>query len=151
MVRSRFIPGAFGEHDTDPETPFDELRWINDSNKRMKLVAATSVPPRPNTNTPLPVEEERRVEETLDQPFQIMEETITPSQRRVDVTAIHTLAPEGTDDAPTQTISQTGSSVGNQVPSVCLLPEALSSALIVVLRDLMLEELHASHAYSLSY
>ena len=22
----RFIPGAFGEHDTDPETPFDELR-----------------------------------------------------------------------------------------------------------------------------
>ena len=115
----RFIPGAFGEHDTDPEIPFDELRWINDTNNRKKLIAATSTPPTLSTDNAILGEQENPTSGTSDTPSQVLKRIIPPSQTRVDVTAIPTLAPEGTEDALIQTVSQTGSSVGNQLPCVC--------------------------------
>ena len=115
----RFIPGAFGEHDTDPEIPFDELRWINDNNKRKKLIAAFATPPTLSTDNAIVGEKENPTTGTSETPLQVLEEIITPSQTRVDVTAIPTLAPEGTEDALIKTVSQTGSSVGNQLPCVC--------------------------------
>ena len=58
--------------------------------------------------------EERQISDSVDQSVQVTEEEITPSRTTVAVMAIQTLAPEGTGDTPTQTVSQTESSVGNR-------------------------------------
>ena len=41
----RFIPGVFGDHDTDPEIPFDELRWVNDRNRQLRTATTGDTPP----------------------------------------------------------------------------------------------------------
>ena len=79
----------------------------------------TGILPMTSVTATTAVTGERQLNDTLDQSLQTTEDEITPSKTQVDVTAIPTLAPEGTGDTPTQTVSQTGSSVGNQVPCVC--------------------------------
>ena len=90
----RFIPGAFGEHYEDPKIPFDDLRWINDSNKRKRLVENTGILPVTSVTATTAVTGERQLNDILDQSLQATEEAITPSQTQVDVTAIPT-APGG--------------------------------------------------------
>ena len=51
----RFIPGVFGDHDTDPEIPFDELRWVNDRNRRLQLATSGGTPPDTSIQTLTPV------------------------------------------------------------------------------------------------
>ena len=111
----RFIPGVFGEHDTDPEIPFDELRWVNELKKRIGLVTTTDSTITASIHTLTPGEGEV----ITDQPVQTTGGEPSLSQTVGIVTTSLTLAPEGAGDPPTRTVSQTGSSVGNQASCVC--------------------------------
>ena len=84
----RFIPGVFGDHDTDPEIPFDELRWINDRNRRLRAATAGDTSPVANIRIPTPVEEEELQPSGIVQPVQTAVGIATLLQTGVDVTAV---------------------------------------------------------------
>ena len=109
----RFIPGVFGDHDTDPEIPFDELRWINDRNRRMGLEIHPTIAASTHTLTL------GEGEVIINQPIKTTGDAQSLARTADNVTTELTLAPEGAGDTPTRTVSQTGSSVGNQASCVC--------------------------------
>ena len=116
----RFIPGVFGDYHINPEIPFDELRWINDRNKRMKLTETLGETlPIASIQNITPEEGEEQRNNTIAQPAQEAGEVTAPPQGLVPVTVSQTLAPEGAGDAPAQIVSQTGPSVGNQASCAC--------------------------------
>ena len=124
----RFIPGVFGDHDTDPEIPFDELRWVNDRNKGLKRTTAEETLPGTNIMTSTTRGGKAPQLDRIVLPIQTTEELTTQSQTVVAVTAVLTPAPEGTGDTSTQTVSQTRSSVGNLASCVCQRSHCLANS-----------------------